>query len=112
MTGDAFITHNNTWSCSNDCMYDVTRTPVFKPGTNEIVSLTQGWQLIVKHIFHATKAPDIGDDCKLVFKNESDDKQYGFIGQVQTITKEHTIIKIFSSTKEISEILSNITFKN
>jgi|GEM_PF-2774162 len=112
MTGSAFITHNDTWSCTNECKYSFTNTPVFEPGNDMPIATKQGFQLSVQHVFHASIPYEKGTPVQVVFKDDAKNIKYGFNGEVQHIGKEYTTIKLFTKTDKISEILSNITFKN
>lgn len=111
MTGSAFITHNNTWSCSNDCAYSVTSVPIFD-GEALPKSFVRGFQLVTIKPFHAVAPYNKGDKCEIVFKHEVDGVIYGWSGEIEKISSENTVIKIFTTIKDISKILSNITFKN
>ena len=113
MIGSAFILHNNTWSCSNDVTYSVTNTPIFvKPGDMVPISVKQGQEIKVRGLFSPHQALQKGQLVEIAFKNEVNESQYAFSGEVQYIGDVYTIIKIFTKTDRIKEILSNITFKN
>lgn len=110
MTGSAFIIHNNTWSCSNDVILGIYSNPVMQD--KKVVAIREEKTLTVYGVFHATEPFKVGDKCEFVILPEGVDNKSSWFGEVKAIGQLHTIINIFSKSERISEILSNITFKN
>lgn len=84
--------------------------PVMVDG--KIISVKETQTITIHSPFHLNTPPNIGDKCEVVFLNEVNGDKYAFVGEVKVIGKLHTIINIFTKIDNISEILSNITFKN
>lgn len=110
MICSAFITHNNTWSCSNEVVLGIFSDPVMQD--KKIVAIREEKTLTVYGIFHATEPFKVGDKCEFVLLPDNSDKKSSWFGEVKAIGKLHTIINIFSKSDKVSEILANITFKN
>lgn len=110
MKGSAFIVHNNTWSCSNECDFTFHSEPIIE--NNKLVSTKRFQVVTIQGQFNVTIPPNIGDKCEIVILSDDDKMKYGFIGNIRSISKIQTVINIFTKTDRISEILSNITFKN
>lgn len=109
MTGSAFITHNNTWSCSNEVLLDIHSTPIiengqFTGGVKEEKTLT------IYGVFHESEPLKVGDKCEFVILNDELGKT-AWSAEVRTVGELHIILNIFSQNNRIKEILSNITFK-
>ena len=109
MQGSCFITHQNTWSCSNECTLSFYSEPQIVNDKVESVKQTQ--TLSIKGIFNYSDPLQKGTPCFIVLKTD-DNKKFGFIGQVRSVSEIQIIINILSKTDKISEILSNITIKN
>lgn len=107
MTGSAFITHNDTWSCSNEVALGLYHTPI---KTDDGLLLKETKTLTIQGIFHATAPPKIGDKCEFVILNDELGK-HSYSAEVKAIGELQTILNIFDKTDRITEILSNITIK-
>lgn len=110
MKGSVFIVHNNTWSCSNEVILDMHSTPVIDNG--KMVALKQEKTISIYGIFDASEKVKIGDKCEIVMMDDDKGLKYGFVGAVKAVGQLHTIINVFEKTEKITEILTNITFKN
>jgi hypothetical protein len=111
MTGNIFIVHNQTWSCSNEASLSVFSEPSFGEN-NEVISIKETKVLNVSHIFNSSESLKQGDKCQLVMLSDDKKIKQGFNGEVKIVMELKTIINILSKNDNISEILSNITFKN
>lgn len=110
MTGSAFIIFNDTWTCSNEVSYGIYGTPVME-GT-KIVAIRDEEVLTITAPFYQDEKLKVEDICKAVFMREDTEEKYGYECLVKAVGPNQLILKIFSKNKNISEILSNITFKN
>lgn len=111
MIGSAFITHKNTWSCSNEVSLSIFSQPIFGEG-NEILSLKETKVINVTSIFDFNEPLIVGEKCQVVMLSEDKKIKQGFNCEVKTISPLKVILNIFCKNDNISEILSNITFKN
>lgn len=111
MIGSAFIVHDNNWSCSNEVSLSIFSQPEFND-QNEVVLLRETRIINVIGIFSPTKVLETGDKCQVVMLSDDKKIKQGFNGEVRSVSPLKVIINIFSKNDNISEILSNITFKN
>ena len=79
---------------------------------NKVVAIRESKTLTVYGIFHATEPFKIGDRCEFVILADDSDKKSSWFAEIKAIGKLHTIINILAKSDKVSEILSNITFKN
>lgn len=111
MIGSAFIIHNGTWSCSNEVSLSMFSEPIFGEN-NEVVLLKETKTLNITAIFNKDKSLTSGDKCQMVMLSEDKKIKQGFNGEVRSVSPLKVIINILSKNNDISNILSNITFKN
>ena len=110
MIGSAFITHNNTWSCSNEVSMSKYSVPNIQDG--KVISTKQFDIISIKGIFNHSESLKVGDKCEIVLKADDADLKYSFIGEVMQSGEIQIIINNLIKTDKVSEILSNITLKN
>jgi len=108
MTGSAFITHNGTFSCSNEVVLDLHSTPIIQDG--KVAYIKEEKTLTIYGIFNADQPLKLGDKCEFVILNDELGKT-AWSAEVRSIGEFHIILNIFSQNNRIKEILSNITFK-
>lgn len=111
MIGSAFIIHKDTWSCSNEVSLSIFSEPQFNE-QNEIVLLKETRTINILSIFNANEPLIVGEKCQIVMLSDDKSIRQGFNGEVRSVSPLKVIINIFSKNDNISEILSNITFKN
>jgi hypothetical protein len=110
MIGSCFITHNNTWSCSNECSLGIYTEPIMENG--KVIATKERKTLTVKGIFNSTEPLKKDDICEFVIKPDDKETKYSLAGKVFSVSQLQIIINILSKTDKVSEILSNITVKN
>jgi hypothetical protein len=110
MTGSAFISHKNGWSCSNAVTFDVERDiePDGKGGKVSIHTNT----LKIKGLYNGKGQLERDDLVDCVFKLDDKKILQGFTGKVTGKTPTFMVIKLLTKTERVQEILKKIKEDN
>ena len=95
MIGSAFITHKDTWSCSNEVSLSMFSEPIFND-KNEIISLKETRTVNILGIFNADEALVQGEKCQIVMLSDDKKIKQGFNGEVRSVSTLKVVINIFS----------------
>lgn len=111
--GSCFINHGRGWSCTNMATFVSVKKHPKIDGKPDFSRLIASEEVRVQSAFHYDDSPyKEGDTVHIAFKFDDDKTpSIALYGEVYSIQKQNTFIKIIGRIADYSEIIRNITLK-